>query len=199
MLCTRHFVHGHPRAQGVRDARGRPRVGPATRFVSHAWSYPFADLLAALFAHGRAAPHAEDEYLWIGAAAQHSVLPCVRVAEARRCTSVLADTDIFVGSQHKAPLLDSNWFKDAFAQAVTCIGHTLLVLQPWDAPLPLTRSWCLWELLSTVDGGTQLDVVLSPAQNESFQRALVRAQRAAMRPSAAFRRADGCVPTATRR
>jgi hypothetical protein len=83
--------------------------------------------------------------------------------------------DIFVGSQHKAPLLDSGWFKDAFAQAITRIGHTLLVLQPWHAPLPLTRSWCLWELLSTVDGGAQLEVVLSPAQSAAFQDALVRA------------------------
>jgi hypothetical protein len=80
-----------------------------------------------------------------------------------------------VGSQHKAASLDSGWFKDAFAQAVTRLGHTLLVLQPWHAPLPLTRSWCLWELLSTVDGGAQLEVVLSPAQSKAFQDALVRA------------------------
>ncbi len=80
-----------------------------------------------------------------------------------------------MGSQHKAALLDSRWFADAFAQAVTRIGHTLLVLQPWDAPLPLTRSWCLWELLSTVDGDAQLEVVLSPAQSAAFQDALVRA------------------------
>jgi hypothetical protein len=89
-----------------------------------------------------------------------------------------------VGSQHKAPLMDSDWFKDAFAQAITRIGHTLLVLQPWDAPLPLTRSWCLWELLSTVDGGAQLEVVLSPAQSTAFQEALVRAAQAAARVTA---------------
>jgi hypothetical protein len=91
------------------------------------------------------------------------------------CTSNAAGADIFVSSQHKAALLDSSWFADAFAQAVTRIGHTLLVLQPWDAPLPLKRSWCLWELLSTVDGGAQLEVVLSPAQSAAFQDALVRA------------------------
>ena len=83
--------------------------------------------------------------------------------------------DIFVGSQHKAAALDTRWFKDAFAQVVKQIGHTLLVLQPWHAPLPLTRSWCLWEIYSTVDGGAELQIVLSPAQREAFQDALVRA------------------------
>jgi hypothetical protein len=60
----------------VCDARGRPHVGPATRFVSHAWSYSFADLLAALLMRAKAAPlaAAEDEYLWIGAA--RLLLPC---------------------------------------------------------------------------------------------------------------------------
>jgi hypothetical protein len=48
-------------------------VSDATRFVSHAWSYPFADLLAALLARGEEAAHAEtaeDEFLWIGARAR---------------------------------------------------------------------------------------------------------------------------------
>jgi hypothetical protein len=87
-----------------------------------------------------------------------------------------------VSSQHQTQLLDSGWFKDAFAQAVTRIGHTLLVLQPWDAPEPLTRSWCLWELFSTADGGAQLEVVLNPAQNAAFQVALVRSPQATKRP-----------------
>ena len=54
-----------PRRQGCCDARGLPFVGRATRFVSHAWSYPFADLLAALEAH--AEKEAETAYFWIGA------------------------------------------------------------------------------------------------------------------------------------
>ena len=51
--------------------------------------------------------------------------------------------DIFVGSQHKAPQLPQEWWKDAFRRAVADIGCTVLVLQPWHAPVPLTRSWCL--------------------------------------------------------
>jgi tetratricopeptide (TPR) repeat protein len=78
-----------------------------------------------------------------------------------------------VGSQHHAAALDTRWFKDAFAQAVTRIGHTLLVLQPWHDPLPLKRSWCLWEIHSTLNGGKELQIVLSPAQRKAFQDSLV--------------------------
>ena len=31
------------------------------------------------------------------------------------------------------------------------IGHTLLVLSPWRNPIPLRRSWCLWEIVCTLE------------------------------------------------
>lgn len=56
-----------------RAGGARGLVAPATHFVSHAWTYRFADLLAALDARADAA----DAYFWIGAA--HSrVCFCVR-------------------------------------------------------------------------------------------------------------------------
>ena len=54
--------------QGACDARGTPHVARATHFVSHAWSYPFLDLFAALEAHvERDAHDGETAYLWVGA------------------------------------------------------------------------------------------------------------------------------------
>jgi hypothetical protein len=79
-----------------------------------------------------------------------------------------------LGHQHKTSELPQAWWTRAFKAAVRRIGHTLLVLQPWDAPLPLTRSWCLWELFCTLDGGAALDIALTLAQRAAFQRALVR-------------------------
>jgi hypothetical protein len=46
-------------------------------------------------------------------------------------------------NQHKAGTLPQEWWSGAFRAAVAELGHTVLVLQPWSAPLPLTRSWCL--------------------------------------------------------
>ena len=99
----------------ARGARGSPHVAPATRFVSHAWAYPFADLLAALEARPEAGTPLP--YYWL---------------------------DMLTCNQH-ATLADvpSDWWSNAFRDSVASIGLTVLVLQPWNAPVPLTRSWCL--------------------------------------------------------
>ena len=81
---------------------------------------------------------------------------------------------MFVASQHRAATLPQAWWTQAFRQSVVDIGRTVLVLQPWHAPVPLTRSWCLWEIYSTLDGGAELHIALCPAQREAFQDALVR-------------------------
>ena len=46
-----------------------------------------------------------------------------------------------------------DWWFTTFKVAVASIGHTVLVLMPWDDPIPLTRAWCIWEILSTIDDG----------------------------------------------
>lgn len=58
------------------------------------------------------------------------------------------------------------------AQAIKRFGHTLLVLQPWNNPLPLTRSWCLWEILCTIRAKSTLEVALGAAQEAAFLAAL---------------------------
>jgi hypothetical protein len=56
------------------------------------------------------------------------------------------NADIFVGAQHEAYELPQKWWTVAFRKAVSDTGHTVLVLQPWHAPVPLMRSWCLVRL-----------------------------------------------------
>ena len=83
---------------------------------------------------------------------------------------------MFVCSQHAAAEQSYEWWSSTFSDCIRAVGHTLLVLQPWDDPLPLTRSWCLWEIFSTVSSNTPLDVLLSPAQAAALHLALVRAR-----------------------
>ena len=100
-----------------------------------------------------------------------------RVARAATSRLPSADAlslpaDIFVVNQHRK--LPSEWWTGAFTAAITAIGHTLLVLQPWSEPVPLTRSWCLWEVFSVIEAGKELSVVLSPRELESLNETLVR-------------------------
>ena len=53
------------------------------------------------------------------------------------------------------------------------IGNTLLVLDPWNAPIPFERSWCVWEIYSTIATQGQLHVSLSPDGRKAFWKNLV--------------------------
>ncbi len=158
---------------------GRPLVAPATAFLSHAWAYPFEDVLAALLS--RFEGDADGVYVWAGAcpalrrfalahSPSHSRAPSCLAPSF--CRSSLQQTDIFVGSQHVAEDMPEEWWSTTFAGAIKAISHTLLLLQPWDAPLPLQRSWCNWELLCTLHAGARLDVIQAPAQEAAFRAAL---------------------------
>ena len=53
---------------------------------------------------------------------------------------------------------------------IVAIGHTLLVLSPWAAPIPLRRSWCLWGIPCTIEAGAAVEfsVQLSVGEEADF-------------------------------
>ena len=78
-------------------------------------------------------------------------------------------------NQHATGALPQEWWSTAFADGIKFIGHTCLVLSPWRDPLPLTRAWCLWEILKTVESrGAMLTIQLPPSEAASFEEALRR-------------------------
>ena len=81
---------------------------------------------------------------------------------------------MFVVAQHSAVELPHDWWSNTFRRSIAAFGSTLLVLQPWAQPLALQRSWCLWEIFSSVDSGTKLRVALSAAETALLRDALVR-------------------------
>jgi len=38
------------------------------------------------------------------------------------------------------------WWTSVFSNAIRDIGRTVMVVEPWDNPVTLTRAWCLWEV-----------------------------------------------------
>lgn len=69
--------------------------------------------------------------------------------------------DICTVNQHKSETRDFNWWQTTFLGAVKEIGCTVLVLSPWEEPIPLTRSWCIWEIFSTLTTQSRLEIVMS--------------------------------------
>ena len=133
---------------------GREDVGKANVFVSHAWSYEFADLVNALEA--AAADLAVQQ---VGGKA---------LSEER----IFWWVDLAVNSQHRTFARPFDWWSSVFLGAVRRIGRTVVVLSPWASPTPLTRAWCLWELHATMETRSELHVHMPHRERQSFERAL---------------------------
>ena len=56
---------------------------------------------------------------------------------------------------------------------VRAIGHTMLLMEPWDDPMPLRRAYCIKEVYHTQASGALFDVVMSEAQQVAFEQALL--------------------------
>lgn len=89
----------------------------ANIFISHAWSYKFDDLVHAI-AEFESNNKSDTQYFyWI---------------------------DMFVNNQWHAPTLPHEWWTTTFASAIKKIGHTCVILFPWDKPITLTRVWYVY-------------------------------------------------------
>jgi len=119
-------------------------INQATAFVSHAWGHDFLDVVAAL-----------EDY------------------DSRQPTPTVFWFDIFSNNQHKAPDREFSWWQTVFRDNIGKLKRTLLVLE-WDDPKPLSRAWCLWEMVSTVNTGSEFHVLMSRKNHESFATALVK-------------------------
>jgi len=93
--------------------------------------------------------------------------------DSRQPTPTVFWFDIFSNNQHKAPNREFTWWQTVFRDNIGKLKRTLLVLE-WDDPKPLSRAWCLWEMVSTIDTRSEFHVLMSPKNHKSFATALVK-------------------------
>jgi tetratricopeptide (TPR) repeat protein len=91
-------------------------VAKATVFISHAWGSVFLEVVDALRNHFCDEP---DVVVWF---------------------------DLFSNSQHDTMTKPFEWWSGTFKSAIEELGRVVMVMAPWNQPLPLTRAWCLFEL-----------------------------------------------------
>ena len=117
----------------------------ATIFVSHAWSYRSRRLLSCL----SELEDSENDFFWI---------------------------DTLTVRQHKHPSYPDRGFKwwcNTFQKSVEVIGRTVLVLLPYTDPVPLKRSWCLFEIFCSHNAkDVRFDILLGREERKAFERAL---------------------------
>jgi tetratricopeptide (TPR) repeat protein len=114
-------------------------------FISHAWKYEFLKVVDILKHHFTNRP------------------------------SVVIWFDLFSNNQHEATGLEYGWWATTFRSAISEFGHTVMVLMPWDDPIPLKRAWCLFELYCTHDTGCKFEVAMGDSGYEEFAAAMDQA------------------------
>ena len=119
-------------------------VGPADVFVSWFLAVPIATLLDALEVFLQQNKLPASTRFWV-------------------CDFSIRQTDV------KSVKEDLEWL----GKCIEAIGHTVLLLQPWDAPLPLKRAYCVKEVYHTQASGARFDLMMSSAQQRAFETALV--------------------------
>ena len=130
------------REAGEKLDDGSPAVGDAVCFVSHAWGGDFLDMCA-----------------------------CVTTWAKKEQPAAFVWLDVFAVNQHQGEM-PSEWWDTTFRNAVGELANTLLVLTPWEKPVAITRVWCLWEILCTIDQGGDLTILMPKEQKPRLADAL---------------------------
>ena len=110
--------------------------GKATIYLSHAWIYNFVELVDAIEVFALQNKDASFSF-WF---------------------------DLLINDQWNCFNKSFDWWSNTFAGAIGDIGHTLLVVLPWQNPTSLTRAWCIWELYCSIQRDALLSVTMSPTQ-----------------------------------
>lgn len=76
--------------------------------------------------------------------------------------------DLFSNNQHVAVDLNFDWWCNTFLTAIRKIGHTFIILTPWDNPIPFERAWCLFEFYCAVMTGAKLEVAMRDNEHQRF-------------------------------
>jgi len=135
-------------------------VGKPTDFISHAWRYTFAELVNAIELE-------HNERMRSDSLRSHAASSS-KVQQKRFYWN-----DIFVEDQNTTLSRPEGYFFTAFREAIASIGRTVLVLEPIQTPIPLTRAWCIWEIWSTIDSHSDLVVVMPPSEEASFKQLIM--------------------------
>lgn len=124
-------------------------VGPAVVFISHAWKYNFLEV--------------------VGAIMDHFDFDCKNEEHRNDPTkNIIVWFDMFSNNQYGTTNLDFIWWSTTFKSAIQQFGHTVMILAPWDDPIPLTRAWCLFELYCTIATESKFEIAMTVKEKRRF-------------------------------
>jgi hypothetical protein len=102
-------------------------------FISHAHQYVFLDVLSALQYHLGRGEDKLDTVIWF---------------------------DLFSINQHLTNDWSFEWLSTTFQTAIGDFGHVIMVMGPWDNPLPYTRAWCVFEAHCAAKTNSKFEIAM---------------------------------------
>lgn len=112
----------------------------ACAFVSHAHKYKFLDLIFALETELKKQPQGLNSYIFL---------------------------DLFCINQHRREWT-FEFLSTTFRSSIAKFGTTIMVMSPWNSPLPYTRTWCVYEAYCTIVSNATFTIALSPNDKREF-------------------------------
>jgi len=129
------------------DSDGNPAFADATHFIAHSSQYGLESIVDAVgcwLTQSGTSP--QNVYLWL---------------------------DLFSMNHHETNQLPQEWFSTRYLQTIGDIGHTVIILEPWENPVALKRSWVVWELYCTIVTGARLSFTMTHETRSNFSNALL--------------------------
>ena len=124
-------------------------AAPSTALISYSWSNVLSDVATSLdewaTSHGR---DPADTYVWM----------CALCLNQLRLVQTLSPAALAA----------------EFGPRVTAIGRILPLLVPWEAPVYVTRAWCLFELFTAIRHrrDVEIEMILPSSQRAAFVEAM---------------------------
>jgi hypothetical protein len=122
-------------------------VGKATWFISHAWKFLFLDVYESLVAYF-----------------------CPNDGDDVKCCDEIVWFDMFSNSQHDTASKPFEWWTGTFTNAIRDLKNVLMIMIPWDAPVPLTRTWCIFEIYACQTTNSRFEITMTTSELSRFMR-----------------------------
>ncbi|CAB9501139.1 Kinesin light chain [Seminavis robusta] len=149
-------LDGRMGAAYVHCLKGEDYVGVATHMLSYSWSYTIGDIVDTLSdycLHNSLDP--KRTYIWI----------CCLCVNQHRVVENSTST-----SQKSGMIIPSHVdFFPIFGERVQRIGHLLAMMAPWNAPVYITRIWCIFEIFTAHTNGCTIDIVMPPKEKGTLE------------------------------
>jgi len=140
------------------DKISKTMVGPRYKgaFVSQARKCRFSDLVEALENHYEGRDW-DAVFVWVDFMSANQ--PLLTNPDEELSREVVGQRD--------------NLLNTGLHEAIKRFDERLIFFDSWNDPTPLKRSWCVWEILGSVQNQRDLKAVFAPGQDEAFLEVLL--------------------------